>query len=364
MKPVELLKHNLAIEYDLQNFIGFVLESVNKLGGNPFTAAIASLELMRRLRDAGAGTGYPLPARLLLQGPQLWAQWGEKEKSLDPLESTGCALKDSDFLRAEARERSYAESCVKIANFTYAPQPEIVEQLRQHLLNSTESADPAILYQRNAEMTRNLSEIRARTEKELETLQQTLEKHQSELRESLHQAETDPLTGLLNRRAFDERLGQAFRRTMRQKDECLSLVLFDLDHFKEINDEFGHQYGDAYLNKMAFTLLCVIRNDVDFAFRFGGDEFAMLVFADCSMACNKATHVLNMMEGKVSIGISAISPKTPDGLTQEEFIRLADNALYEAKHQGRGRVVVNRCALTNSSECKSPCIEMTGLAHE
>jgi diguanylate cyclase (GGDEF)-like protein len=219
--------------------------------------------------------------------------------------------------------------------------------------------------QRNIEMVRHFDETRARTEKELEALQQSLEKRQTELHASLRQAETDPLTGLLNRRAFDEKLGQAFRHTMRQKTAPLSLVLYDLDYFKQVNDEFGHQFGDAYLNKMAHSLRSAIREDVDFAFRFGGDEFAMVIFADYPQACNKATHVLRLMEGKVSIGISTITPNTPDALTLEEFILHADNALYEAKHSGRGRAVVDLCPMPDSSNCQFPCPNsIAGSAHD
>lgn len=334
MEPVELLKQNLAIEPDLQNFIGFVLECANKLGGNPFASSIASLDLMQKLRNAGAATGFPLPASLLLQGHQLRVQWGE---------------------RAEQ---------IRIANLAQSPKQETVAQLRRHLQDSTASADPAILLQRNIEMARHLDETRARTEKELEALQQTLEKRQTELHESLRRAETDPLTGLLNRRAFDEKLGQAFRHTMRQKSEPLSLVLFDLDHFKEINDEFGHQFGDAYLNKMAHALRCAIREDVDFAFRFGGDEFAMVIFADHRLACHKATQVLRLMENKVSIGITAINRETPDGLSLEEFIHRADNALYEAKRSGRGRAVVELCPLPDSSDCRFPCAPIANPDHD
>lgn len=327
VESVELLKQNLAIEPDLQNFIGFVLDSVTRLGGNPFAASIATLDLMLELRGAGAGTGYPLPVSLRLQGRQLAVEWGENTK-------------------AQA----------KLAMLALPPKAEIVEQLRQHLLNSTESADPALLLQRNAEMARHFNETRARTEKELETLQQTLLKRQSELHESLRQAETDPLTGLLNRRAFDEKLCRAFRHTMRQKTSPLSLIMLDLDHFKNINDQFGHQFGDAYLIKMANTLTCVIREDVDFAFRIGGDEFAMVLFADYPQACNKASQVLRLMENKVSIGISTVNQSTPDGLAVEEFIRHADKALYEAKNSGRGRAVVDNCPTSSSGNCQFPCL--------
>ncbi len=320
MESVVLLKQNLAIEPDLRNFIGFVLESVSTLGGNSFAATVAGLELMQKLRNAGAGTGQPLSASLLLQDNQLRVQWGAGGDQ------------------------------VNIASLTQlAQQQETIAQLRQHLLNSTEQADPAILLKRNEEMMRHFNESRARTEKELGALQLNLEKRQSELLDSIHIAETDALTGLLNRRAYDEKLDQAFRHTMRQRSQPLSLILFDLDYFKKINDEFGHQYGDAYLKKMGIALRDVIREDVDFAFRFGGDEFAILIFADYPMACDKAKLVLAMMDNKVSIGISTVRQGTPSNLTLEEFIHRADNALYEAKNRGRGRVVVDSYSLTDSS---------------
>lgn len=328
MQPVELLRQNLATEPDLQGFIGFVMESVGRLGGNLFAACPTSLAAMEALRGAGAGTGYPLEAGLVLDGQRLRVQWGDKVERVD------------------------------ITAFAQTPEPETVEQLRRHLLNSTESVDPAILLQRNAKMARHLEETRVRTEKELKELQQALETRQKELHDSLRAAETDPLTGLFNRRAFDEKLGQAFRRTMRQRSESLSLVLLDLDYFKQINDQYGHQVGDEHLKKMARILRGVIREDVDFAFRFGGDEFALLVFAGYSLACEKAREVLQSMENKVSIGITAINRLTPDGLTLEQFIHHADNALYQAKRNGRGQIAVDPCPEHNGGDCGCSCPAM------
>ena len=321
---MELLKQDLAIEPDLQNFIGFILESVSRLGGNAFAATIILLNLMQSLRSAGAATGRPMPVSLVLQGHHLLAQWEGQES-------------------------------IRISDFARLPHQEEVMQLRLYLQNSTALTAPDILLQRNAQMVRHLDEIRARTEKEIEALQQAVEKRQSELHESMRQAETDPLTGLLNRRAFDDRLSRAFHHTMRQKNSPLSLVLFDLDYFKEINDEFGHQFGDAHLNKMAHILRGVIRENVDFAFRFGGDEFAMVIFADYPLACDKAQQVLELMGNKVSIGITAISPDTPDGLSLESFFHRADSALYEAKHRGRGRTIVDICMSAEHGECLFPC---------
>lgn len=331
MEPLELLKQDLAIEPDLQNFAGFVLECVSKLGGDVFAATIVMIGLMQRLRDAGAASGQPMPVRLELHGHHLLAQW----KGL------------------------YA----RIADFARLPPQETVAQLRAHLQNSTALSDPDILLQRNAEMVRHLDEVRVRTEKEIEALQQAVKKRQAELQESMRQAETDPLTGLLNRRAFDERLDRAFHHTMRQRNAPLSLVLFDLDYFKEINDEFGHQFGDAHLNKMAHVLRGVIREEVDYAFRFGGDEFAMVIFADYPLACDKARQVLQLMEHKVSIGITAINSDTPNTLTLEEYFHRADNALYEAKHQGRGRAVVDICYMASNKDCQFPCPKISASAH-
>lgn len=317
METIELLKQDLAIEPDLQNFAGFVLESVDRLGGRGFAAAIALLRLIERLRNAGAATGRPMPVSLLLDGQELLVRWGAQEQ-------------------------------IKIAAFGDRPHREEVDLLRLHLQNSTACADPGILLQRNAEMMRYFDETRARAERELEELQRTLMARQREVLEFSHQAETDALTGLFNRRAFDAKLKRAFLHTMRQRGEPLSLMLFDLDYFKQINDEFGHQFGDAYLNKMASVLREIIREDVDFAFRFGGDEFAVLLFADHCLACDKAKQVLQLMENKVSIGITAINKETEDELTLEEFIHRADNALYEAKRRGRGRAVVDLCAMQQS----------------
>lgn len=329
METVELLKQNLAIEPDLRNFMSFVLESVTTLGGNSFSSTIASLALMKKLRDAGAGSGQPLAVKLVLQSNKLLVHWSSDE---------GVPT--------------------HIAELTQTPPLQLVVQLMQHLQRSTEHEDPALLFQRNEEMTRYFSEAKARNEKELAVLQQSLEMRQSELLDSIHIAETDALTGLLNRRAYDDKLAQAFRHTMRQKDSPLSLILFDLDYFKQINDEFGHQYGDTYLQKMADCMRSVIRQDVDFAIRFGGDEFAILIFADYPYACAKARQVLGRMENKVSIGISTIREDTPNNLTLEEFIHKADDALYSAKHRGRGRVVVDRCPLDDNSGCGSFCQEM------
>jgi two-component system, cell cycle response regulator len=323
---VELLKHNLAIEPDLQNFLHFVLMAVKDLGGNAFVGASSTVGLVQRLRAAGAASGYPLEARLLLEKAHLKVEWGE----------------------------AGSEMIVKLKKL---PPVQVMANLRREFQQSTKTVDPAILLKRNAEMVRYLDETRAHTEKEIALMQQALAEHQEELRESLRQAETDPLTGLYNRRAFDEKIELAFRRVLRQGNEALSLVLLDLDFFKQVNDEHGHQFGDAYLNKAAHAMLDAIRCDVDMAFRTGGDEFAMLLFANATASCKRALEVLKAMNNRISIGIATISGESSQFEKTADFIRCADDALYQAKRSGRGRVVVSACQREGFAGCAEHCIE-------
>jgi two-component system cell cycle response regulator len=322
VESVELLNLNLAIEPDLQNFVCFLMESVKRLNGNAFRASLASLELSRSLRAAGACCGQPFPVSIQLQNHRLQVHWGETE-----------------FLVVQAG----------------VVEQHLIEKLRDYLRKSTESTDPEILIQRNAVMARHLLETRARTEHELAELEVKLLSRQAALQVSIRQAETDPLTGLFNRRAFDERLNQAFRYTMRQKSSPLSLMMLDLDYFKGINDQHGHQYGDNYLINMAQILRSEIREDVDYAFRFGGDEFAIVIHADHIAAYDKAKQILHRMGFRVSIGISTIDMHTRNNLSLDEFIHLADSALYEAKHRGRGRAVVSQCSRGDMQVCTSIC---------
>lgn len=82
-----------------------------------------------------------------------------------------------------------------------------------------------------------------------------------------------------------------------------------------------------------------------------------MIFADYALACDKARHVLKMMDNKVSIGVASVNRNTPDDLTLEEFIRRADDALYEAKHRGRGQSVIDSCKAWLNGNCQAPCPE-------
>jgi diguanylate cyclase (GGDEF)-like protein len=164
---------------------------------------------------------------------------------------------------------------------------------------------------------------------ELETL---LEMKKHELNKSILAAQTDALTGLYNRSGYDTRLREAFLRCKHQGEQ-LCLMMLDLDKFKEINDTHGHQYGDEYLKKMANAMRASVREHVDHACRIGGDEFAIILYSDMTIAKRVAGKILGLFESKCSIGIAQMR----EAESVEKLVGRADAALYEAKHQGRGR---------------------------
>lgn len=158
-----------------------------------------------------------------------------------------------------------------------------------------------------------------------------------------YQAHHDALTGLPNRVLFTDRLEIALARTRRQRGQ-VAILLLDLDHFKEVNDTMGHEAGDLLLQEVSSRLSGCLRPH-DTVARLGGDEFVMLLDqADRDAAANVARRVIEAIrtpysihgrEARVdaSIGITLSNgDNNPDWL-----IRVADVAMYEAKHSGRGR---------------------------
>jgi len=172
-----------------------------------------------------------------------------------------------------------------------------------------------------------------------------LKKAQADLQE---QAIRDALTGLYNRRYLDETLERELARAMRE-GQPVSFVMLDIDHFKDVNDTFGHNEGDAVLQKLATLLLSHTRVD-DIVCRYGGEEFLIVlpnVNTEISFQVAERwrrsfvglTMPLAPVEVKFTLSCG-ISEFPIDGDTKEELISTADKALYRAKRAGRNRVVI------------------------
>lgn len=157
-------------------------------------------------------------------------------------------------------------------------------------------------------------------------------------------ATTDPLTGLFNRRKFNHELSLEISRSQRYRTP-LSLIIFDIDHFKAINDTYGHQAGDKVLTALAkFVSGRIHKTDV--LARWGGEEFMLLVPGSrIYMAAQLAEDLRNAMRefasGDAGIATSSFGvAEFEDGDTADSFISRADEALYRAKINGRNRVEV------------------------
>jgi diguanylate cyclase (GGDEF)-like protein len=194
-------------------------------------------------------------------------------------------------------------------------------------------------------------------------LQERLREMQKKLEE---QSMTDSLTGLKNRRFFDERLNEEFRRAQRYGD-YLSLIMIDLDHFKEVNDRFGHPAGDVVLREAALLIRASIR-DPDICARYGGEEFAVILpKTHMSGALAVAERIWRELGAKQYV-ISPSAPVSPvadvaatrgvqvtasigiafypskDITSGDLLVRFADQALYEAKRAGRNTICLYQAA--------------------
>jgi len=162
-------------------------------------------------------------------------------------------------------------------------------------------------------------------------------------------ATIDFLTGVLNRRAFFERMEQEINRSLRE-NTSLSMILTDIDYFKKVNDRYGHQTGDMVLQRFTEQLLNSSR-PYDFVGRYGGEEFVIcLPGADISQSGSVAERMRSKVEemkiilpdGSQSIRITASFGTTAFLMNSKEkadsLIKRADNALYKAKNEGRNRV--------------------------
>lgn len=160
---------------------------------------------------------------------------------------------------------------------------------------------------------------------------------------------SDGLTGIANRRFFDETLTREWRRARRTMGS-VSLIMCDVDHFKLYNDSYGHQAGDECLRSVARAICSVIERGSDIVARYGGEEFVVILpdtpIGGALVAAEKIRHAIHLMNMPhsgsafarvtLSLGIACMAPEADN--PPQELVEHADRALYRAKHAGRDRV--------------------------
>ncbi len=159
----------------------------------------------------------------------------------------------------------------------------------------------------------------------------------------------DALTGVFNRGYFEEMLGR-YLDDARRHQTSIALILIDCDGFKQINDTRGHQVGDELLRLLGAILKNAVREETDLPFRYGGDEFGVLLGG---IEENRLDEIAETVRGQferdngysatLSLGV-AFCDGSCNGYPEEgEFKRLADEALYRSKHQGKNRIHLKKC---------------------
>jgi diguanylate cyclase (GGDEF)-like protein len=187
-----------------------------------------------------------------------------------------------------------------------------------------------------------------RRSKKMKGIKRNLDAVRKQLEEADRSMRLDHLTQAFNRRSFDERMKQSYQLYQLAKNN-VSLIIMDIDFFKKINDTYGHDIGDFVLKDCVRLLQEVFHRDADFVARIGGEEFAVILpdhavehavkrAEDCIARIRKEVLVKDEMQLRftLSMGIAQLE----EGETPDKWLKRADSALYESKHNGRDRFTV------------------------
>lgn len=194
-------------------------------------------------------------------------------------------------------------------------------------------------------------------------IQELVRQLEAEKDKAIQSSMTDGLTGISNRRYFDETLGKELFR-LKRSGSPLALIMIDIDHFKKYNDHYGHVAGDDCLKLVAETIRSNIGRAPDFAARYGGEEFTVVMpDTDIKGALIVAERLRTSIESlgipheesgtaahvTISLGVASVYPETID--SPEQLVQLVDEALYEAKKSGRNRMATaNKAIITEAND--------------
>jgi diguanylate cyclase (GGDEF)-like protein len=243
-----------------------------------------------------------------------------------------------------------------VQNALTRPYPNLYEPLAVRFSNQVlKVLDLHLLLLVQSQLLVQVTQLQAQTQARLQQQNEALKATEIALRETnreLHeQATKDGLTGVSNRRQFEETLRKEWQR-LRRVQQPLSLIICDVDEFKRYNDTYGHQAGDACLQEVAKAIATVAKRPSDLVSRYGGEEFTLLLpntplngaqevaqLLRQSLSAKQLPHHASQVSSFVtmSMGISCLVPTGE--FSPEVLIQQADAALYEAKKQGRDRAV-------------------------
>jgi len=278
------------------------------------------------------------------------------------------ALLGGDYVMALKIYEINSESAVGALTIELSNTARQQDQLRQATLMLRLAAVVLLLwagwrYSRRlqaelAEQVRLRAEVTAANE----ALEEKVRLRTAELQAANSQLETlsttDGLTGLANRRRFDKYWAEEWQRALRQATP-LAVIMMDVDHFKTYNDHYGHQQGDECLRRVGEVLRTTVRRAGELAARYGGEEFVVVMpGASLTQAQETAESILAAIRAEqmphasspvasvvtISLGVAAGTPSTAGN--RERLLKEADVALYDAKNQGRNRVVLSLPGLT------------------
>jgi len=286
--------------------------------------------------------------------------WGSVHRYLNEHRKHEQDFVTTSFCNLRQALREFAQCLTAAVSEDRASDKQVEAHLGKLMLASAGSDTDAI--RREALLVSEVvkSAISRRRVRETEQLVQ-LGKQVKHLRQELDQARTkatmDPLTQLYNRAAFDDEIDKVAQLGLLLGSEpCL--IMADVDHFKDINDRFGHPSGDAVLRAVADNLVRHFLRKEDFVTRYGGEEFAIVVrdstLEKVSARMDRAREVLAQLtipspSGPVTVKLSAGVAALVPGESAASWIGRADKALYAAKNAGRNRIVLATERPSNSS---------------
>ena len=271
------------------------------------------------------------------------------------------SMRVHDFIVPEDHER--AESNIRLMYQDDSPGTNEYTGVRQDQSLFDIEVNSGLIRNANGQPTKMVFIVRDITERKLaeQQIQELVQQLEIERNTAQLNSMTDSLTGLANRRCFDEALGIEFYRSKRS-GSTLSLIMLDVDHFKKFNDYYGHVAGDDCLRQLGTTLKTMVGRAPDIVARYGGEEFVIILpetddIGSKALAerIRKAIEALSIPHSAsetakfVTVSLGVVTVYTTELASPEQVVAMADEAMYCSKDEGRNRISVATGSLLSHS---------------